>query len=248
MHPFVRFIFTLLVVGIITNLVIVMFSNANTHREQIRDLATERQRFDDHVKVINRQMRRGEITVEWQRLDANQKVLESSLLIRQFMPREEGPIALPTIRVIIPGDRVCIDGLKLYFDNLFSEEYEKLRDVTLFNFGKVYADGAPAETRFNFLTPYTVPVATQIHTADNNPRATYFENKLWQYVWSLIDSKEPEKRGLTVKWMDPACKVVRTGALYQISIGLEGITISEDESWSQRPHRDEMLREAEKLK
>ena len=117
MPTFVRFIFTLLLVGVVMNLGIVTVSNVRTRHRQVHDLAEEQHRFGQMIIVVSKQLRRGQMAVEWQRIDANQKVLETSLLLRLFMPRADGSsVALPVVRVIIPGDRVCLDGMQLDFD------------------------------------------------------------------------------------------------------------------------------------
>jgi hypothetical protein len=248
MTPFVRFIFLILIGGAALNLAIVMVSNAHTHQRQVEDLADERKQFADLIAIVNNHWRWGEMAVEWQRIDANENVLETSLLVRQFMPVDSGqPIPLPLHRIIIPGDRVCIDGLKLDFDQYFTEDYKELRNSTLFYFGRIYADKAAEKDRFSFLIPYGVPQATQVRYSGKNPQPTYFESKLWATIWDVIQSPSPAKRGLTATWLDPLCQKVKGGAMYKITVGLEGIKIEEDDTGLNRTLRNDMLREGEML-
>jgi hypothetical protein len=244
MSRFLRFIFTLIIAGVLVNLAIVLLANARSHADQDRQKAVERDRFNALTHSLDKQLRRGEMAVEWQRVDANHNVVETSLLLRQFMPHDDNPVPLPTVRVIIPGSRVCIDGLKLYFDPLFNEEYAQLRDTTLFYFAHVYADSVPKNERFTFIPLYEVPRATQVHATDKRPVPTYLENRLWQSLWPLIQNPAvAEKRGLKVTWIDPKCQVVKNGVLYKITVGLEGVTITEEDEALGRPEREEMLKE-----
>jgi len=249
MQTFVRFIFLLLIAGAALNVGIVIIQDAKTHQAQSRNTVTERERFRKLLKLINGQLRRGEVAVEWQRIDASEKVLESALLIRQFVPTEdERPVPLPTVRVIIPGDRLSIDGLRLRFDSLYSEEYKELRGADLFYFRHVYGEGESIAKRFTFMTPYRVPQATEIHILDRDPRPSYFEGRMWDGLWNLI--QEPDlaaKRGLTVTPIPPTTVVVKGGRLYQITVGLEGVVIEEDTQGHMRDRQD-MLDEGSHLR
>jgi hypothetical protein len=244
MSSFLRFIFALIIIGVLVNLAIVLLANARSHALQIQEKAAERERFAALTHSLDKQLRRGDMAVEWQRVDANHNVIETSLLVRQYMPHDDKSVPLPTVRVIIPGNRVCISGLKLYFDPLFNPEYAELRDTTLFYFASVYADSVPRSQRFTFLPVDQVPIATQVHATDKKPVPTYLENRLWQNLWPLIQQPlTAEKNGLNVTWIDPVCKVVKSGALYRITVGLEGVTITEEDETFSRASRDEMLNE-----
>jgi hypothetical protein len=244
MSRFLRFIFTLIVAGALVNLAIVLFANARSHADQEREKAAERDRFASLTHTLDKQLRRGEMVVEWQRVDANHNVVETSLLVRQYMPQDDSSVPLPTVRVIVPGNRVCIDGLKLYFDPLFNEEFPQLRDTTLFFFAHVYADAIPKKERFTFIPVDQVPRATQVHATNKRPVPTYLENRLWQTLWPLIQQPAvAEKSGLKVTWIEPRCQVVKSGSLYKITVGLEGVTITEEDDALARPSRDQMLKE-----
>jgi hypothetical protein len=246
MSPFLRFIFTLIVLGAVLNLAIVLVSNARSDAIQDREKAVKRERFAQVLKLLNRNLRRADMVVESQRIDANHNVIETSLLVRQYMPQEDAAVPLPSTRIIIPGNRVCIDGLRLSFDEWFNEEYTELRGMTLFYFAHVYADGIPKKDRFSFLIPDQVPLATQFYATGASAHPTYFENKLWQNLWTLIQQSnqaKAERSGLKATWLDPACKVVRGGTLYRMTVGLEGITVSEEDDASSRAAREDILRE-----
>jgi hypothetical protein len=248
MSSFIRFIFFILIAGGVLNLAIVMFANVQTHQKQVQDLAAERERFSRFIALVDNQWRLGEIAVEWQRVGPDENVLETSLLVREFMPVDDGqPIPLPLHRIIIPGDRLCVDGLKLEFKQWFTEDYKELRGATLFYFDHVYAEQTPEKDRFSFLTPYSVPQATQIHFTYRNPHPTYFESKLWDTLWDVIQNPNHEKLGLAVTWLDPAVEKLKRGALYKITVGLEGVKIEEDDMGINRTVRNDMLQEGKEL-
>src|SRR4051812_29577332 len=102
------------------NLGIVMLANTRSEHRQAEDMAREQKQFAEVIARYNGQLRRGDIAVEWQKIDATQRVLETSLLVRIYTESSTGREALPIVRVTVPGGRVCVDGLQLEFDALFS--------------------------------------------------------------------------------------------------------------------------------
>jgi len=264
MNPFVRFILFLLIAGSGIAFGIVLLADLRGARHQTADMMREKALFSEVVDRFNGQQRHGAIAVEWQKVDASQQVMESSLLVRIYTIGPDGhEVALPIERVVIPRNRVCVEGLKLHFDDSFSDEYKDLRRATLFYFSQIHADGDPPENGLSLFKPYEVPLATQMH-AD---RTTQFELQLWQYLWDLIQRPaQAEKNGLVI---DPppstqpagedlssrsssestaenkspfiAARTVTNGTVYSIYVGSEGTSISED---NDPPLLNDMCREA----
>jgi hypothetical protein len=264
MNPFVRFILFLLIAGSGIAFGIVLLADLRGARHQSADMAREKALFSEVVDRFNGQQRHGAIAVEWQKVDASQQVLESSLLVRIYTLGTDGrEVSLPIERVVIPHNRVCVEGLKLHFDDSFSDDYKDLRGATLFYFRYIHADGDSPEDGLSLLSPYEVPRATQMH-AD---RTTQFELQLWQYLWDLIERpRQAEKNGLAVEPPPPtqpadesvsdrassettgeknspfiAARAVTNGTVYTIYVGSEGTTITED---NDPPLFQDMRREA----
>ncbi len=239
MPSFVRFIFFLLIAGSAIAFGIVLLADTVSERRQARDLQTEQDRFSDVINRFNGRLRHGDIAVEWQKTDASQQAMETSLLVRIYTLNDEGAeVPLPIVRVIIPHNRVSIDGLDLDFDVVFPEQYKALRNVRLAYFDEIYADGQPPEERFSLLTPGRVPRTTQVHPE----HVTQYEVGLWQFLWDLIQNPRlAAKNGLKVNHIPPATAILQNGSVYSIFLGIEGVKIEKNEDTA---ILDSMRREA----
>jgi len=195
MNSFVKFILGVLVVGSTIAFGIVMLGDVRAGRQQATDLAREKELFADVVDRFSGKQAHALIGVEWQTVDASQQVMETSLLVRNFTLGADGKeVALPIQRVVIPRDRVAVQGLKLSFDDSFSEDYKELRGKNLLYVHFIYADGGTPATGLTLLLSGKVPRATQMH----EDRATQFEMQLWQYLWDLIYRSHDARQGLSV--------------------------------------------------
>jgi hypothetical protein len=249
MNGFVRSIFVLLIGASAIGLGIVLVADMRGERDQAENMRKEKASFGEMVSHYNGHLRRGEIAVEWQKVDASQQVMETSLLVRIYAIGEDGSeVPLPVERVVIPHNRVSVDGLMLDFDVIFSDKYPELRNTELVYFDHIYADEQPLDGRFALLEPYKVPRATQIHS----DRVTHYELELWSYLWDTIggatdiptNGKVVSKEGLTARWTEPATALVENGSVYAISIGRSGVHIEEDTDPSIRGN---ILREAARM-
>ncbi len=250
MNGFVRSIFVMLIGASVLGLAIVMIADVRGEHRQAEDMRSEKALLGAVIGRYNGHLRRGEIAVEWQKVDASQEVMETSLLVRVYGIGEDGSeFPLPLERVVIPHNRVSVDGLILDFDVIFTDKYPELRNAELAYFDHVYANGQLAEDRFGFLKPYRVPEATQIHS----DRVTQYEVELWSHLWDLMGGvtdvpatgRVASKEGMTVRWTEPAtCDLVENGSVYAISIGRGGVHIQED---TDPAIRGNMLREAARM-
>src|SRR5271156_4561541 len=108
MNSFVRFILFLLIAGSGIAFGIVLLADLYGARRKSADMSREKTLFSDVIDRFNGQQRHGAIAVEWQKVDANQQVMESSLLVRIYTTGADGhEVALPIQRVVIPQNRVC---------------------------------------------------------------------------------------------------------------------------------------------
>ena len=251
MSNFVRFILLLVIVGVVVNLALVIVSNGQSRRLQLKDIAEERELLGNVMRSLTDRLRSAEMAVEWQKADANDKVLQTSLLIRQFMPMKGDQLQpLPTVRVIVSGSRVCIEGVRLEFGNGFPLEFREMRGAKLGFFTSVYAEESTEKDRFTFWQTYEVPQAMRVHALESYSHVTNFEAKLWQLVWDLVKTPDDAKKyDLRLFMPDKvpslkACRDVHKGGFYKIAIGREGVTITESDD---RDNRQMMLREGEKL-
>jgi hypothetical protein len=219
-------VFTLLIAGSAIAFGIVLFADRNSQRRQDADMAHEREHFADIISRYNGHLRHGDIGVEWQKTDATQQVMESSLLVRIYALDADGnETPLPVVRVVIPHNRVSVDGLQLDFDSGFPEQYQALRGARVAYFDHIYADEQSPEDRFSLLTVDQVPRDTALH-ADH---VTHYELQLWGGLWEMIHTpKLAAKAGLKAVRTPPATRSVDYGKVYSIFLGFEGMKIVEN--------------------
>lgn len=236
MSPFVRFILVILVAGIAINLIIVIVANGQSQSRQEQQMLDDRRLFQKVVEKYNNSLRQADIAVEWQKIDAHDQVLETSLIIRQDAQSDSEPAGAPRhhslTRIVIPGNRLHIDGLSLEFDAFFPEEFLVLRNTKLRYFRYLYGEGpdgkpVPVEQRFSFMSPPDVPLATRIHPDIETP--TFFEIRLWRTLWDLQQNDSLAKQsGLTIMEIKDAARAVAAHKAYVATLGIEGITLDED--------------------
>jgi hypothetical protein len=249
MNSFVRFILVLLVAGSAIAFGIVLLADVRGSRQQASDMEREKALFSEVLDRYSGKQAHGLIAVEWQKTDGNQQVMQSSLLVRLFRLNAEGKeTPLPIKRVVIPQDRVAVEGVLLNFDYSFSEEYAALRGKSLTYVHFIHADGGPREEGLTLLEPYKVPLTTQMH----EDRATQYEAQLWTYLWDLILVPRDGMHGLSVtpepsSWAvgesgkggssaperkgDPrfvAARKVTNGTVYSVYVYSEGTSIVEE--------------------
>jgi hypothetical protein len=249
MSSFVRFVFVILIVGMVVNLAIVLAANVQSQRHQTRQYQREIAEFKTHLTGIAGHVRRADIVVESQRIDAYGNTLESTLLVRQYASTgtsQENP--LPVVRIVIPGDQLQAGGVVLEFDHLFapeSDEFAMLRNTQLPLFSRFCgATETPAadqpDERFTFFQRDQVPELVRLQ-----PRiiqAGLFESRLWQYLWTLLpdpprDAKYPwvsarPGSGLRATWLKPATITVtiRDRHTYTAYISADGaVTLDADQ-------------------
>jgi hypothetical protein len=260
MSPFLRLVLTLVAVAVALNLLIVAIANARGQRR----LAAERHQHLDALREIldasNGRLRRLEIAVEWQRIDAADQVLESSLLLRQDLtPDAPAAVpagapargaAVPVARLNVPGDHLWLDGIVLTFAPGFGEgdpELAVLAGKRLPFFSRLVArraDDSPLrpgarprpaapEAQFAFLEQWRVPEVTRI--APGIPGVNELEQRVWSRVWELMPDLATlpgkwQNRGLGALSKGPVELVVKKGKAYTAFLTLDTLTIEEDQS------------------
>ena len=232
MTKFVRFILVLVIVGAAVSLGMVTISNARSRQAQDRLMAKERALVEEVTTQMNGKLRRAQIVVNGQEVDADRNVIRTTLLVRDFNYQQQ---PLPTREVIIPGSKVCVDGIRLIFGPNYPEAYREMRNTNLWLLMRIYAPDQPEDDRFSFwqgwgTDGFTVPASMRVHPAGH---VSHFERKLWQNVWNLMraSAETQQKNDFTVttaeKNAEMSLQDSRRSGFYEVSIGLEGVTISE---------------------
>ena len=169
MNPFVRFVFTVIAAGMFVNLLIVLTANAHSSQKQAADMAHEKTSFGEILENVDQRLRRADMVVESQEVDARGVAVKSTLLVRQYAATgSEQSRPFPVQRLTVPGNKVAIDGLVLKFDDSFAPDFpdlQILRGRTLAYFYRVYGEGESApdkgpDTRFTFISQWQAPVLT----------------------------------------------------------------------------------------
>jgi hypothetical protein len=266
MAAFVRFVFTIMIVGMAVNLAIVLLANARSQRRQDREYTRQKEALGRLAGEISGHGRRADAVVEAQNVNSLNHAVETTLLVRQY--RSTGTSQsrpLPVVRIVIPGDQLQAGGLMLEFGRMFAldaEEYASLRDTQWVFFGMFCgaseeAPAAPgvADERFTFLRRDEVPELVRLDP--EVPQASYFERKLWAYLWGLMpemprNAKYPwvpadPGRGLKATWLKPATITVRPAHTYTAYVSLAGIITLEEDVPGKSGLLDEMVKEGAKL-
>jgi hypothetical protein len=248
MAPFVRFIFTIVIVGMVVNLAIVLLANIQSQRNQVVQYHQETAAFKARITEIEGHVRRADIIVEAQQVDGHDKALDSRLLIRQYASTgtsQEEP--LPVVSVVIPGDQLQASGVMLEFDHMFAlenDDYAPLRNKQFLLFGRFggvedqRAKSEASDEPFSFFPRDEVPALVRINPLTIQP--SHFESRLWQYLWTLLpdpprDAKYPwvsakGGTGLKATWLKPATITVSRRHTYTAYISADGIiTLGEDQ-------------------
>lgn len=254
MNSFVRFVFTVLGAGMALNVLIVLMANAHSASRQAHEMGLEREALTGLVDKVDGRLRRADIIVESQEVDALGTALRSTLLVREYASTSSDQSnPLPMARVEIPGNKLCVDGLVLKFGTDFADDapdLQILRGRTLAYFGHVYGEeqGGQINGIFSFLRQWEAPELTRLEPSAARP--TYYEQKLWPYVWRIVkDPPAPDKegstasrRGVEVEWTAPAERAVRLEHTYSAYIGPEGaVSIEEDSAVGMPGLLDAML-------
>ena len=173
MAAFVRFVFTIMIVGVAVNLAVVLAANSRSQHTRAVQYESQSQQFTKLVGSVDRHVRRADIIVESQRVDARNNVQESTLLLRQYRDVGTGQDhPLPVVRIIISGDMLQAGGLHLKFGSDFvgaGGEYQMLanKDIVLFGLFCGADETAPTnpnmtDERFTFLVRDKVPQLLQL--------------------------------------------------------------------------------------
>jgi hypothetical protein len=232
MKSFTRLIFTFVILSIVAGLAVVLVANARSSARQQRDLGLEQQRFADMIHRLDNHFRRADMVVDWQKIDGDGHITETSLLVREYRLLDSGAEPLPVQHVTIPGSEVHVDGMIVNFLPSLPPEFAAARDTHLAFFNHLFGTGQPLADRFTFCPRDAVPATVRIH----KDYVTRAEQQFWDAMWSALppdDKKaaEPPQNApppeITFTMLPPAMRTVKRGLLYTASISPDGLTIDE---------------------
>ncbi|HVX85953.1 MAG TPA: hypothetical protein VH253_14315 [Phycisphaerae bacterium] len=231
MKAFTRLIFTIVSLSIVVALAVVLLANARSSARQQRDLGLEQQRFSDMLHRLDGHFRRADMVADWQKIDDDGHVIETSLLVREYRLLDAGSEPLPVRRVTIPGNVVHVDGMIVNFLPTLPQPFAAARNVHLAFFNHLFGAAEPSADDFTFSPRDTVPATVRIH----KDYVTRDEQQFWDYMWgALPDDKknaEPPKSapppGITFTLLPAASRTVKRGLLYTAAISADGVSIDE---------------------
>lgn len=232
MNRFVQFIFVMLFSGILMAMLIVYTFSQRSERHKKMELAQAQERVRGALDQIQRQSRRGDLAVEWQRISSDGRIIETSLLWQPHNVNKD--LALPIQHFLIPGDQVNIDGVAFRFTGDFSPDVAYLKGRTICVLNSIFGQDQKAAGRAHLSPPHVAP--TTLLVDPQHP--TLLEKQLWQRIWDLYvdrDIKHLDAGGLEIVEIPAATHQLERGKLYHVWIGRNvgngsnlGIDIDED--------------------
>jgi hypothetical protein len=178
----------------------------------------------DHLrKVIDRltgRTRRAELLVDGQVISGTGKVLQTTLLWREFTVGPHGrPLPLPMKKIIIPGHTPFVDGFVLKFQDKYVENGDLLRGKSLAFFRCIYANQQSPDQGTSLYGPDGVPLVL----TNKNGHPNGLERQLWNRIATLMrHPRQCPKFGLQLVQQQAVSLPVRPGKLYEIYLQNDG--------------------------
>ncbi|NNM87084.1 MAG: hypothetical protein HKL95_01030 [Phycisphaerae bacterium] len=178
----------------------------------------------DHLRqVINRltgRTRRAELLVDGQVISGTGKVLQTTLLWREFTVGPHGQsVPLPMKKIIIPGHTPFVDGFVLKFQDKYVENGDLLRGKSLAFFRCIYANQQAPDHGTSLYGPDGVPLVF----SNKNGHPNTLERRLWSRIATLMrHPRECPKFGLQLVQQQAVSLPVRPGKLYEIYLQNDG--------------------------
>ncbi len=243
MEKFVKRIFLFVVLVIVTAMALDLGFYLIHRQSQLAELQREKKELEAVITRLTGRTRRAEMAVYGQQIDGRGRVLNTTLIWREYTIGPDGDDApLPMKLITVPGNIPHVDAIVLKFQDQFVEENDVLRGKSLAIFRRLYGD-TQAPTDGNYLTaPGDVPDALRCRTG----AVTTLERSLWSHIWDLMsNTKLAKDEGLDVVQGEDVYKPVTPGKLYVIYLQNDGgleFTERDDES----AVVDDMLHSADK--
>ena len=214
-----RAVFWLVVVATLIALVIHLTRDSRSHNAQIAQLKKERMELRAIIKRITGRTQEAQLVVVGQVLSRRGRVMQTTLLWREFTFTTQGRVALPLQKIVIPGNEPYIGGYVLKFADSFVEAGNALRGKSLGFFTRIFSNSQAPDRGTSLLGREGVPRVLEPRYGPPNP----FALSLWRQIQRLIRSRRADKKlGLQVVQLQYVAKPVRPGVLYTIYLQNNG--------------------------
>ena len=145
-----RAVFWLVVVATLAVLVIHLTRHNWSRDVRIAELKKERLQLQTIIKRLTGRSREAQLVVDGQVVNRRGRVVQTTLLWREFTFTTHGrPVALPIKKIVIPGDEPYIGGYVLKFADSFVEAGNLLRGKSIGFFTNIFSKSQARRSRLN---------------------------------------------------------------------------------------------------
>ncbi len=214
-----RALFWLVVSATLATLAVHLIRDLRSRHAQIAQLKKERLELQTIIKRLTGRAQEAQLVVVGQVLNRRGRVLQTTLLWREFTFTNHGRVALPVQKIVIPGDEPYIGGYVLKFADSFVEAGNALRGKSLGFFTRIFSNSQAPDRGTSLLGREGVPRVLEPRYGPPNP----FALSLWRQIQRLIRSRRADRKlGLQVVQLQYVAKPVRPGVLYTIYLQNNG--------------------------
>lgn len=191
-----------------------------SRQSQLARLLRQRAELRNIIQRLTGRTRRAELLVDGQVISGTGKVLQTTLLWREFTIGADGkPLALPMKKIVIPGRTPFVDGFVLKFQDKYVENGDLLRGKSLAFFRCIYANRQAPADGTSLYGPDGVPLV--LSNPAGHPNA--LERQLWTNITRLLQHpRQCPKFGLQLVQQQAVSLPVRPGKLYEIYLQNDG--------------------------
>ncbi len=191
-----------------------------SRQSQLARLLRQRAQLRNIIHRLTGRTRRAELLVDGQVVSGTGKVLQTTLLWREFTIGADGKqVPLPMKKIVIPGHTPFVDGFVLKFQDKYVESGDLLRGKSLAFFRCIYANRQAPIQGTSLYGPEGVPLVL----SDKIGHPNGLERRLWAHISMLMQHpRECPKFGLQLVQQQAVSLPVRAGKLYEIYLQNDG--------------------------
>lgn len=215
-----RSIFWIVVLATAATLSINLTEQYLSRNQRIAQLQKEKAELLAVIKRLTGRTREAQLIVDGQVINGRGKVMQTTLLWREFTYDSNGrPVPLPLKKITIPGDEPYIGGFVLKFSDSFVEDGDDLRGKSIGFFTNIFSSIQAPIHGTSLLSRTGVPRILEPRFGPPNP----FAQTLWHKIYALMRSRHQARSlGLQVVERQYVAKPVRPGVLYSIYLQNDG--------------------------